>query len=209
MVQHEKSRGPSIIDELSQFLAWAWATARAPGTAVRWLTVARDEATPRSFGPMGANADTQLPPYATIISCLRKGALSRLDHITPEALAAALGVAPIPAAYLVAEVLSTSPSSAASGYAAPLPPNLAAALRELERAPDMQRMRSTVFARVAADAAEAAAEAEWRSGIEQQFGSEEGEGNSTALSALTAQVAALSRQVATLSDSMGAQGKPR
>jgi len=53
------------------------------------------------------------------------------------------------------------------------------------------------------DAAALVAESEWRTQLAEQFGSvDDAEGNNNALSILSTQVAALSRQVATLSDSL-------
>jgi hypothetical protein len=153
VVQAEKQKCPGIFDELGDFFAWAWASCKAPATSMRYLSVARDQAAPRAYGPMGGSADTQLPPYGTILAALKQGALSRLDVVTAEALAAALGVTPLAAAYFVAEVMVTPAPSAAAGYVKPLPANLAAALAELERSPDMQRMRSTVFVGVFCGAA--------------------------------------------------------
>jgi len=145
VVQAEKQKSPGIVEELGDFFSWAWASCKAPATSMRYLSVARDQAAPRAFGPTGGSADAQMPPYSTILSVLRQGALSRMDVVTAEALAAALGVTPLAAAYFVTEVLCTPASSAASGYVKPLPANLAAALAALEGSPEMKRMRSTVF----------------------------------------------------------------
>jgi len=153
-VRRARASQPSLLDDAAELLEWGAAAAAAPGTAARWLSKRDGASAPRAFGPLGAGADATLPPYATILALFDAGgALAGVETVTPEVLAAALGVSPVAAARLVAELLASTPEQLAAGVRAALPPEVAAALEALRAPARFRAQKSAVFSEAAAGAA--------------------------------------------------------
>ena len=135
VVMNERAASPSVLDELYGAWLGARAALSAPGTCLRWLSVQANVAPPRAYGPSGASADGSLPPLPVVTAALAPGgALAHVPAVTPELLAAALGVSLPAAAGLIVSVLAARPADAAAGWEAPLPPDVLAALGELQAA---------------------------------------------------------------------------
>ena len=162
VVMNERATSPSMLDELWALLQYSRATLLSPATCYRYLTVQAHVLSPRSFGPSGKHVDGTLPPYAVITAALATGSLAHCHTITPEVLAAALGVSLPAAGYLIAQVAATRPADAEAGWSPPLPADMEQALADIELAPvpearggavqGVQRSKTVVFQRMAEQA---------------------------------------------------------
>ena len=206
----ERAAAPSVVDEL--WLLWLHTRAALasfrPSTALRWLTVRANVLTPRAFGATGSGSDTALPSYAVLTAALTTGSLAGQAVVTPELLAAALGVSLTAASYLIAQVQATSAVDAECGWALPLPEDMERALAELQEggsrgggapaaaaaaaaAAPLQRSKTSVFQRLARRAEEVREGAEGSSGE----GSGSGSAAGADLQLVLAQLQALSGKV--------------
>ena len=151
-VRRSRTAAPSILDDAMELLSWTLSTAMSPSTTVRWLTTVDGVAAPRSYGPMGENVDVTLPTYSTLILAFDQGGpLHSCDPVTPELLAAGLGIATLPVARLIAEILHATPLQTNSGWVPTLPHSVITSLSALSTPSLLRAQKSAIFSDVAAN----------------------------------------------------------
>jgi hypothetical protein len=145
-VRQARSSAPSLFDEAADLIGWTASNAMSPSSAVRWMSENNGAPSPRAFGPMGAGVDTVLPTYALIIAAFEEGApLATVSLVTPDLLAAALGISSHVAAQLIAEMLHASPTQISSGWIPKLSPAVLDSLDKLKTPGLLRAQKSAVF----------------------------------------------------------------